>query len=234
MQPPAIRGLGESSGFDLQLKDVGGVGHDALIAARDQFLTLAAQSDKLVGVRSNGLEDTPEFHVAIDDRKSGAFGLSTLDINDTLATAMGGSYVNDFVYNGRVKKVYVQGEADSRMRTDDLMRWYVRNDAGEMVPFSTFASTDWTYGSPMLERYNGNASIGLVGDPATGVSSGDAMAEVEALLAQLPAGIGYEWSGQSYQERLSGSQRRCFTPSRSCSCSSAWQRSTRAGRYPSR
>ncbi|PKM04275.1 MAG: hydrophobe/amphiphile efflux-1 family RND transporter [Gammaproteobacteria bacterium HGW-Gammaproteobacteria-6] len=206
MQPPAIRGLGESSGFDLQLKDVGGVGHDALIAARDQFLALAAKSNKLVGVRSNGLDDTPEYHLNIDDRKTGAFGLATADINDTLATAMGGSYVNDFVYNGRVKKVYVQGEADARMATDDIMRWYVRNDSSEMVPFSTFASSDWTYGSPLLERYNGNASVGIVGDPADGVSSGDAMDEVESLVAQLPAGIGYEWSGQSYQERLSGSQ----------------------------
>lgn len=206
MQPPAIRGLGESSGFDLQLKDVGGVGHDALIAARDQFLALAAKSDKLVGVRSNGLDDAPEFHLNIDDRKTGAFGLATADINDTLATAMGGSYVNDFVYNGRVKKVYVQGEADARMATDDIMRWYVRNDSSEMVPFSIFSSTDWSYGSPLLERYNGNASVGLVGDPADGVSSGDAMAEVESLIGQLPAGIGYEWSGQSYQERLSGSQ----------------------------
>ncbi len=206
MQPPAIRGLGESSGFNLQLKDVGGVGHDTLIAARDQFLALAAKSSKLVGVRSTGLEDTPEFKVSIDDRKSGAFGLATADINSTLGTAMGGSYVNDFVYNGRVKKVYVQGEAEARMQPEDIQRWYVRNDAGEMVPFGTFASTAWSYGSPLLERYNGNASLELVGDPATGVSSGEAMDEVEALVAQLPAGIGYEWSGQSYQERLSGSQ----------------------------
>lgn len=206
MQPPAIRGLGESSGFDLQLKDVGGIGHEALVAARDQFLALAAKSNKLVGVRSNGLDDTPEFHLNIDDRKTGAFGLSTSDINDTLSTAMGSSYVNDFVHNGRVKKVYVQGEADARMRTDDIKRWYVRNDAGEMVPFSSFASSDWAYGSPLLERYNGNSSVALVGDPAAGVSSGEAMAEVESLIAQLPAGVGYEWSGQSYQERLSGSQ----------------------------
>ncbi|MGK9063718.1 efflux RND transporter permease subunit [Stutzerimonas chloritidismutans] len=206
MQPPAIRGLGESSGFDLQLKDVGGIGHEALVAARDQFLALAAKSNKLVGVRSNGLDDTPEFHLNIDDRKTGAFGLSTSDINDTLSTAMGSSYVNDFVHNGRVKKVYVQGEADARMRTDDIKRWYVRNDAGEMVPFSSFASADWAYGSPLLERYNGNSSVALVGDPAAGVSSGEAMAEVESLIAQLPAGVGYEWSGQSYQERLSGSQ----------------------------
>ncbi|MEK8079400.1 efflux RND transporter permease subunit [Pseudomonas sp. XK-1] len=206
MQPPAIRGLGDSSGFNLQLKDVGGVGHDALIAARNQFLGLAAQSDKLVGVRSNGLEDTSEFRVVIDDRKAGAYGLAPGDINSTLGTAMGGSYVNDFVYNGRVKKVYVQGEAESRMQPEHIERWYVRNDASEMVPFSAIASSAWSYASPLLERYNGNASLELVGDPADGVSSGEAMDEVERLVAQLPAGIGFEWSGQSYQERLSGSQ----------------------------
>ncbi|MDO9617954.1 MAG: efflux RND transporter permease subunit [Pseudomonas sp.] len=206
IQPPAIRGLGDSSGFNLQLKDVGGVGHDALIAARDQFLALAAQSDKLVGVRSSGLEDTPEFQVEIDDRKAGAYSLAPGDINSTLGTAMGGSYVNDFVYNGRVKKVYVQGAAESRMQPEDIDSWYVRNNAGEMVPFSAIASSSWSYASPLLERYNGNASVELVGDPAAGVSSGVAMDEVERLVAQLPAGIGYEWSGQSYQEQLSGSQ----------------------------
>ncbi len=206
MQPPVIRGLGDSSGFNLQLKDVGGVGHDALIAARNQFLALAAQSDKLVGVRSSGLDDTPELQVAIDDRKAGAYGLAPSDINTTLGIAMGGSYVNDFVYSGRVKKVYVQGEVDSRMQPEDIDRWYVRNDAGEMVPFSAILSSSWSYASPLLERYNGNASLELVGDPADGVSSGEAMDEVERLIAQLPSGIGFEWSGQSYQERLSGSQ----------------------------
>ncbi|MFP6850281.1 MAG: efflux RND transporter permease subunit [Pseudomonas sp.] len=206
MQPPVIRGLGDSSGFNLQLKDVGGVGHDALIAARNQFLALAAQSDKLVGVRSNGLDDTPELQVAIDDRKAGAYGLAPSDINSTLGTAMGGSYVNDFVYSGRVKKVYVQGEVDSRMQPKDLDRWYVRNDASEMVPFSAIVSSTWGFASPLLERYNGNASLELVGDPADGVSSGEAMDEVERIIAQLPSGIGFEWSGQSYQERLSGSQ----------------------------
>lgn len=206
MQPPAIRGLGDSSGFNLQLKDVGGVGHEALVAARDQFLALAAQSDKLVGVRSNGLEDAPEFQIAIDDRKAGAYGLTPSDVNSTLGTAMGGSYVNDFVYNGRVKKVYVQGEIESRMQPEHVGRWYVRNEADEMVPFSAIAGSAWSFASPLLERYNGNASMELVGDPADGVSSGEAMDEVERLVAQLPSGISYEWSGQSYQERLSGSQ----------------------------
>jgi len=206
MQPPAIRGLGDSSGFNLQLKDVGGVGHEALVAARDQFLALAAQSDKLVGVRSNGLEDAPEFQIAIDDRKAGAYGLTPSDVNSTLGTAMGGSYVNDFVHNGRVKKVYVQGEIESRMQPEHVGRWYVRNEADEMVPFSAIAGSAWSFASPLLERYNGNASMELVGDPADGVSSGEAMDEVERLVAQLPSGISYEWSGQSYQERLSGSQ----------------------------
>lgn len=204
--PPAIRGLGDSSGFSLQLKDVGGVGHTALIDARDQLLALAAQSTKLAGVRTTGLEDTPELHVSIDDHKTGAYGLSTSDINSTLGTALGGSYINDFVYNGRVKKVYVQGDASSRMQSDDINAWYVRNDNGEMVPFSAFTRSDWSYGSPLLQRYNGSSAVALVGDPAGGVSSGEAMAEVESLIAQLPSGIGYEWSGQSYQERLSGSQ----------------------------
>jgi hydrophobe/amphiphile efflux-1 (HAE1) family protein len=206
MQPPTIRGLGQSSGFNLQLKDVGGVGHEALVKARDQFLALAAQSDKLVGVRSTGLEDTAQFRISIDDRKTGAYSLGTSDINSTLSTAMGGTYVNDFIHNGRVKKVYVQGDIDSRMQVEDIGSWYVRNSLGDMVPFSTFTSSAWSFGSPLLERYNGNPSLELVGDPAAGVSSGDAMLDVEAIIAQLPEGIGYEWTGQSYQERLSGSQ----------------------------
>ena len=206
MQPPAIRGLGQNSGFDLQLQDVGGVGHAALMAARDQFIELAGESDKLIGVRSNGLDDTPELHVSIDDRKTGAYKLSTADINDTLGTAMGGSYVNDFIYNGQIKKVYVQGEADSRMQPEQINDWYVRNSDAQMVPFSAFASSSWSYGSPLLERYNGSPSVGLVGEPAAGISSGEAMSEVERLIAQLPEGIGYAWSGLSYQERLSGTQ----------------------------
>ena len=206
MQPPAIRGLGQNSGFDLQLLDVGGVGHDALVAARDQFLALAAGSDKLVGVRYTGLEDTPELHVSIDDRKTGAYKLSTSDINTTLGTAMGGSYINDFIYNGKIKKVYVQGEASSRMQPEQIDNWYVRNSDEQMVPFSTFSSNSWRFGSPLLERYNGNPSVGLVGEPAANVSSGEAMSEVERLIAQLPEGIGYAWSGLSYQERVSGAQ----------------------------
>ncbi|WLH87857.1 efflux RND transporter permease subunit [Pseudomonas sp. FP453] len=206
MQPPAVRGLGQSSGFDLQLKDLGGLGHEALVAAREQFIQLAKQDPRLLGVRANGLDDTPQLKVTIDDRKAGALSLSTSDINTTLSTALGGSYVNDFLNQGRVKKVYVQGAAESRMQAADLSHWFVRNSLGEMVPFSSFASSAWSYGSPLLERYNGNTSLEVVGDPAPGVSSGAAMDAVEAIVRQLPAGIGYEWTGQSYQLRLSGSQ----------------------------
>ncbi|NVZ22586.1 efflux RND transporter permease subunit [Pseudomonas costantinii] len=206
MQPPAVRGLGQSSGFDLQLKDLGGLGHDALVAAREKFIELAKQDPRLLGVRSNGLDDTPQLRVSIDDRKAGALSLSTSDINATLSTALGGSYVNDFLNQGRVKKVYVQGEASTRMQPADLNHWFVRNSNDEMVPFSSFASSSWSYGSPLLERYNGTASLEVVGDPAPGVSSGAAMDAVEAIVKQLPSGIGYEWTGQSYQLRLSGSQ----------------------------
>lgn len=206
MQPPTVRGLGQSSGFDLQLKDLAGLGHDALVAAREQFLELARKDPRLLGVRSNGLDDAPQLKVSIDDRKAGALSLSTSDINTTLSTALGGTYVNDFLNQGRVKKVYVQGQASARMQAADLDHWFVRNSNNEMVPFSSFASSTWSYGSPLLERYNGNASLEIVGDPAPGVSSGDAMDAVEAIVRQLPQGIGYEWTGQSYQLRLSGSQ----------------------------
>ncbi|WMI97322.1 efflux RND transporter permease subunit [Pseudomonas chlororaphis subsp. aurantiaca] len=206
MQPPAVRGLGQSSGFDLQLKDLAGLGHDALVAAREQFIQLAQQDPRLLGVRSNGLDDTPQLKVSIDDRKAGALSLSTSDINSTLSTALGGTYVNDFLNQGRVKKVYVQGEATARMQAEDLDHWFVRNAKDEMVPFSSFASSAWSYGSPLLERYNGISSLEVVGDPAPGVSSGVAMDVVESIVKQLPEGIGYEWTGQSYQLRLSGSQ----------------------------
>ena len=206
MQPPAVRGLGQSSGFDLQLKDLAGLGHEALVAAREQFIELAAKDPRLQGVRSNGLDDTPQLKVSIDDRKAGALSLTTSDINATLSTALGGSYVNDFLNQGRVKKVYVQGEASARMQAADLDHWYVRNSNDEMVPFSSFASSSWSYGSPLLERYNGSSSLEVVGDPAPGVSSGAAMDAVEAIIKQLPEGISYEWTGQSYQLRLSGSQ----------------------------
>ncbi|MGA0609273.1 efflux RND transporter permease subunit [Caldimonas sp. KR1-144] len=204
--PPAVTELGNASGFDFQLQDRAGLGHDALIAARNQLLGMAAQSKVLAAVRPNGQEDTPELRLDVDLAKAGALGVAQADINATLATAWGGSYVNDFIDRGRVKKVYLQGDAGARMKPEDLGRWTVRNAAGEMVPFSAFASAHWSYGSPRLERYNGLASVQIQGQAAPGRSSGEAMAEMERLAAQLPAGIGFEWTGLSYQERLTGAQ----------------------------
>ncbi|MGE0069150.1 MAG: efflux RND transporter permease subunit [Thiomonas sp.] len=204
--PPAVIELGTSSGFNVQLQDRSGLGHAALVAARNQFLGMAAQDRRLVGVRPNGQDDTPEFRLDVDHAKAGALGVSVADINDTLATAWGGSYVNDFIDRGRIKKVYVQADASARMTPEDMTKWFVRNDKGEMVPFSAFATARWTYGSPRLERYNGLPSIEVLGQAAPGLSSGEAMVAVEEIMAKLPVGIGYEWSGTSFEERRSGSQ----------------------------
>ncbi|HEX8603372.1 MAG TPA: efflux RND transporter permease subunit [Pseudoduganella sp.] len=204
--PPAVIELGNASGFDLQLQDVGGVGHGALMAARNQLLGMAAQNKMLAGVRPNGQEDTPQYKVTIDQQKATALGLAVADVNRVLSVGWGSSYVNDFVDRGRVKKVFMQGQPDSRMSPEDLSKWFVRNDAGEMVPFSAFSSGEWIYASPRLERYNGLSSVNIQGSPAPGVSSGAAMAEVEKMVAQLPPGIGYEWTGLSVEERESGSQ----------------------------
>ncbi len=159
-----------------------------------------------MAVRPNGQEDTPEFKLDIDQERAGALGVSIPDINDTLSTAWGGSYVNDFIDRGRTKKVYLQADAPYRMLPEDIYKWYVRNNRGELVPFSAFSSARWSYGSPRLERYNGMPSMEILGQPAPGKSTGAAMAEMEKLASKLPAGIGYEWTGLSYQERLSGSQ----------------------------
>lgn len=204
--PPAVAELGNASGFDVQLQDRTGVGHEALIAARNQFLGMAMQNPNLMAVRPNGQDDTPQYQIDIDSTRATAMGLSLTDINDTLATAWGSSYVNDFVDKGRVKRVFVQGEAAGRMLPEDLNKWHVRNNKGQMVPFSAFGSAHWTYGSPRLERFNGNSSINIVGQPAPGRSTGDAMAAVEQIAATLPEGIGYEWSGISFEERQAGSQ----------------------------
>ena len=204
--PPAVPELGNSSGFDFQLQDTGGVGHEALMAARNQLLGMAGANPGLVGVRPNGQDDTPQFAIDVDHAKAGAMGLTTADINATLSTALGGSYVNDFMDRGRVKKVFVQADAPFRMKPEDLERWYVRNRAGEMAPFSSFASSHWTIGSPRLERYNGLPSVNIQGSPAPGQSSGQAMQAMEKLAAKLPAGIGYEWTGLSLQEREAGAQ----------------------------
>ncbi|WP_010213475.1 efflux RND transporter permease subunit, partial [Pseudomonas amygdali] len=204
--PPSVLELGNATGFDVYLQDQGGVGHDKLMEARNQFLGMAAQSKILAGVRPNGLNDEPQYQLIIDDERASALGITLSDINNTLSIALGGSYVNDFIDRGRVKKVYIQGDAGARMTPEDLKKWYVRNSSGEMVPFSAFASGKWTYGSPKLSRYNGVAAEEVLGTSAPGYSSGEAMAEVEALAKKLPQGIGISWTGLSYEERLSGSQ----------------------------
>ena len=204
--PPAVTELGNSSGFDLQLKDVGGLGHAALLNARNQVLGMASQNGNLIGVRPNGMEDTPELKLEIDQAAAGAMGVSLSDINATLSTAMGGAYVNDFIDRNRVKKVFVQADAPFRMKPEDLNQWYVRNNQGEMVPFSAFATSHWEYGSPRLERYNGSPSMNIQGQAAPGKSSGQAMAEMEKIIAQLPPGISYEWTGLSLQEKQSGAE----------------------------
>jgi multidrug efflux pump len=204
--PPAVIELGTATGFNVQLQDRAGLGHDALVAARNQFLGLAAQDKRLVGVRPNGQDDVAEYQLEIDHAKAGALGVSVADVNDTLATAWGSAYVNDFIDRGRIKKVYLQADADARMKPEDLAKWYVRNKQGDMVPLSAFTSARWVYGSPRLERFNGQPSLELQGQAAPGLSSGDAMAAVEEIMAKLPPGIGYDWSGASYEERRAGSQ----------------------------
>ncbi|MGY0610614.1 multidrug efflux RND transporter permease subunit SmeE, partial [Stenotrophomonas sp. FS3] len=204
--PPAIPELGTASGYTFFLKDNSGQGHEALVAARNQLLGLAAGSKKLANVRPNGQEDTPQFRIDIDAAKATSLGLSIDQINGTLAAAWGSSYIDDFVDRGRVKRVFVQADQPFRMVPEDFDLWSVKNDKGEMVPFSAFATKHWDYGSPRLERYNGVSAMEIQGEPAPGVASGDAMAEIEQLAKQLPAGFGIEWTAMSYQERQAGSQ----------------------------
>jgi len=204
--PPAVLELGNATGFDFELLDRGNVGRDRLLAARDQLLAMAATEPTLTGVRPNGIDDEPQYKIVIDHEKARALGITLADINDTLSTAWGSAYVNDFLDRGRVKRVYLQGEENSRMLPDDLGTWYVRNRTGQMVAFSAFAHGEWSYGSPKLERYNGVASMEILGAPAPGKSTGTAMATMERLARRLPAGIGFDWTGLSYEERKSGSQ----------------------------
>ncbi|MGV1758709.1 efflux RND transporter permease subunit [Rhizobium sp. A22-96] len=206
LAPPAIPGFGSSSGFDFFIKDVNGAGHAALIAARNQLLGAAGKSPKLFGTRPNGQEDTPQYSVNIDQEKASALNITLSDIDSTLSTAWGGTYVNDFIDRGRVKPVYVQADKDFRMQPEDFGRWYVRNSGGDMVPFSAFSSGDWTYGSPRLERYNGSSAVEIQGAAAPGVSSGDAMNEIDKIMATLPPGFSHEWTSLSAQEKLSGNQ----------------------------
>jgi multidrug efflux pump len=204
--PPAVQELGQSSGFDLELEDRGGLGHDALVKAQGQLLGMAAKDPILAQVRPNSLPDTPQLHVDIDQPKANALGLSVADINDALSTAWGSSYINQFLDRGRVKKVFMQGDAPFRMKPEDLDRWYVRNSTGTMAPFSSFAKYSWQLGPSALTRYNGAPALEIQGQAAPGKSSGAAMDEIVKLIGQLPRGISYEWTGLSFQEQLSGAQ----------------------------
>ena len=204
--PPAVVELGTANGFAMYLQDRAGLGHEQLLQARNMLLGMAAQSPVLAQVRPNGQEDMPELALDIDLAKAEALSVSQSNINSTLSTAWGSSYVNDFIDRGRVKKVFLQGSASSRMVPEDLSKWYVRNANGDMVPFSAFASSHWTYGSPRLERYNGFSSMEIQGAAAPGYSTGQAMDEMENIVAKLPTGIAFEWTGISYEERLSGGQ----------------------------
>lgn len=204
---PAIPELGTASGFDLYLQDNGGAGHDMLNKVRDEYVRAAQASPLLTQVRVNGQNDTPRFKLKLDYEKAIALGLSVSDINNTLSIAWGSSYTDNFMDRGRVKKIYVQGEASSRMTEQDLSKWYVKNNQGEMVPFSAFASTEWSYGAPLLQRFNGVSAVNIQGAPAAGVSTGEAMNEMQRIANKvLPAGFGISWSGVSYQEKQSGAQ----------------------------
>ncbi|ENJ2787133.1 multidrug efflux RND transporter permease subunit VmeB [Vibrio parahaemolyticus] len=204
--PPAIQELGNATGFDFYLQDSLSLGHEALVAAQGQLLGMAAQNPKLVGVRPNGQSDAPMYQVHVDHVKLRALDVSINDVNQILSAAWGGAYINDYIDRGRVKKVMVQSDAEFRMQPEDFNSWYVRNAQGEMVPFSAFASGEWTYGSPQLQRFNGLAAMNIQGGAAPGVSTGEAMAEIEAMVEQLPEGFTVNWNGISYEERLSGNQ----------------------------
>ena len=204
--PPAVVELGNALGVDFQLMDRGGLGHNALMDARNQFLEMAAKDPRLVRVRPNGMEDVPEYRVDVDWEKAGALGLPITSIHNTISAAFGGAYVNDFIQSGRVKRVFVQADAPYRMLPRDLEKLYVRNTAGKMAPFTSFASTHWETGSPRLERFNGFPSLNIQGEPAPGRSSGEAMQAMEEITRKLPEGIGYDWTGLSYQERLATAQ----------------------------
>ncbi|ELI6449406.1 efflux RND transporter permease subunit [Photobacterium damselae] len=206
VNPPAIRELGQASGFDFFLEDRAGLGHEKLLQARNQLLGMANQNPALQKVRPNGLEDNSQFFIDLDYEKAKALGIDINDINKTLSIAWGSSYVNDFIDRGRIKKVYVQADAPYRMSPKDISDWYVRNNKGEMVPFSAFSQSHWGFGSPRLARYNGNSAFEILGEAAPGYSTGEAMAAIEQIASKLPEGITVSWTGMSYQERLAGSQ----------------------------
>jgi multidrug efflux pump len=204
--PPAVRELGNATGFDFELQDLANLGHDRLMAARNQLLAAAAKDKRLSAVRANGVDDEPQYTIVIDREKANAQNVSIADINTTMSAAWGSAYINDFLDRGRVKRVFMQGDRSSRMLPDDLDNWYVRNSLGQMVKFSSFAAGRWTYGSPKLERYNGTPSIEILGAPAPGESTGVAMAAMREIAAQLPDGFGFSWTGTSFEEEKAGSQ----------------------------
>ena len=204
--PPAVVELGTSTGFDFMLQDRGGLGHEKLMEARGQLLRLAAQDPRLVRVRPNGLDDVPEYRVDIDWEKAGALGVPITAVHNTISAAFGSAYVNDFIQGGRVKRVYVQSDAPYRMLPSDFDRFYVRNHGNQMTPVSALASGRWVYASPRLERYNSFPALNFLGEPAPGRSSGEAMQAMEEIVTKLPSGIGYEWTGLSYQERMAQAQ----------------------------
>ncbi len=206
LAPPAIPDFGATSGFDLYLQDASGQGHEKLIAARNELLGKAAKSPILANTRLNGMEDTAQYHVDIDEEKASAYNISLSDIDDILSTAWGGTYVNDFIYETRIKSIYVQGDKQFQMQPEDIDKWYVRNSDDDMVPFSTFAKGHWTYGSPRLARFNGLSGVEIQSSAAAGSSSGQAMDEVERLINTLPKGFSFEWVGLSAQERIAGNQ----------------------------
>jgi multidrug efflux pump len=206
INPPAIPELGTSSGFDFWLIDRGGVGHEKLMEARNQLLGLAGQSPVLAGVRPEGLNDAAQIKIELDQDKAAALGVSLADINTTMQTAFGSAYVNNFVNGPRVQRVIVQLDAPFRMTPDDLGKIWLRNKEGKMVPLSSVTTTKWSFGSPQLQRYGGQAAVNIKGAAAPGRSSGEAMAEMENLVKQLPPGLGFEWSGQSLEEKISGNQ----------------------------
>jgi len=204
--PPAVMELGNATGFDFQLQDRGGLGHAKLMEARNQLIGMTMQDPRLIRVRPNGMEDVPEYRIDVDWDKAGAMGVPISSIHSTITAAFGSAYVNDFIQAGRVKRVFVQAEAPYRMLPENLKKLYFRNSSGKMVPFSSFASGRWAMGSPKLERYNAFPSINIWGEPAPGKSSGEAMAAMEEITSKLPKGIGFDWTGLSYQERMATAQ----------------------------
>jgi multidrug efflux pump len=204
--PPAVQSLGNASGFDVELEDQAGLGHQKLLQAKDQLLEMASKDPLLTNVRFNGLDDTTQLHVDIDQGKAQALGLDLSDVNDTMSAAWGGEFINNFTDRGRVKQVFMQADSPFRTSPEDIGRWYVRGASGTMAPMSAIASWNWLTGPAQLQRYNGVGAVEVQGQPAPGKSTGTAMAEIQKLIGRLPLGIGYEWTGISYQERLSGAQ----------------------------